>query len=169
MMPSKHRSPGPVDLSDAADRAVNLAWERHQTGALDQGDPHVGVRSAIHQSWLRSTSAGIDIQSEGAPSADGWSDVDRLRQANRELCRAARGSLEKIGRMLLGTEAMLILTDGQGLGVEAIARPCARAARSISMSAGCGTSMRSAPTASAPRCGRASRCSCTAPSTMSSA
>ena len=122
-MPSRYRSPVHVDLGDAADRAVNRAWERHQTGSLDQGDPNVGVRSAIHQSWMRSASAGIDIQSEGAPSADGWSDVDCLRQANRELCRAARGSIEKIGRMLLGTEAMLILTDGRGLVIEAIGDP----------------------------------------------
>ncbi|MEO1458665.1 MAG: sigma 54-interacting transcriptional regulator, partial [Pseudomonadota bacterium] len=108
---------------DSDARSVNTAWERHHLGALDAEDPALGVRSAIHKSWERSSSAGIDPQAGEAPSAEGAADVERLRNANRELCRAARGSLDKIGRMLLGTEAMLILTDERGLVIEAIGDP----------------------------------------------
>jgi sigma-54 dependent transcriptional regulator, acetoin dehydrogenase operon transcriptional activator AcoR len=72
---------------------------------------------------VRSTSAGIDPSCGQAPSAEGELDVERLKHANRELYRAARGSIKKIGRMLYGTEAMLVLTDAQGLVIEQIGDP----------------------------------------------
>ncbi len=122
-MPTKPQDGNLVDINEHQDRAVNLAWERHQAGSLDQGEPNLGVRSAIHNSWVRSTDAGIDAQSDGAPSDDQASNVARLKMANEELCRAARESLDKIGRMLLGTEAMLVLTDNRGLVIEAIGDP----------------------------------------------
>lgn len=119
-MPFKPRDK--VQSPDVHDeRAVHRAWERHHGGVL-QGRAS-GVRAEIHQSWIRSTSAGIDPQCGEAPSAGSATEVDMLRQSNRELCRAARGSLDKIGRMLHGAEAMLILTDEKGLVIEAIGDP----------------------------------------------
>jgi transcriptional regulator of acetoin/glycerol metabolism len=96
-----------------------------------------GVRTAIQKSWERSSSAGIDPQCGEAPTAEDATEIERLRQSNRELCRAARGSLDKIGRMLHGAEAMLILTDEKGLVIEAIGDPKTLAAgRDINLHVG---------------------------------
>ena len=95
------------------------------------------MRRVIQQSWVRSTTAGIDPRQGEAPSAGEGSELEKLRQSNRELCRAARGSLDKIGRMLHGAEAMLILTDEKGLVIEAIGDPKTLAAgRDINLHVG---------------------------------
>ena len=122
-MPPMARPFGSHSLSDVDQRSTNLAWERHQEGRGHDGGAIRGVRSEIHRSWVRSTSAGIDPDHGEAPPAEDQGDLDRLLRANRELCRAARGSLDKIGRMLEGTEAMMILTDQAGLVIEAIGDP----------------------------------------------
>ncbi len=106
---------------------INRAWERHQSGDLEREEMEASVRSAIHKSWVRSTSAGIDPTRQRAPSADQES-VEPMRFANTELCKAASKSIEKIGRMLHGSEAMLILTDDTGLVIEAIGDPKTMAA-----------------------------------------
>lgn len=117
-MPFNPRGSGPTTPGDFDTRAINRAWERHQGGVPVQDAP--GLRTLIHKSWERSTSAGINPQFGEAPSV---ANADRLKAANRALCQAARGSLDKIGRMLHGAEAMLILTDGDGLVIEAIGDP----------------------------------------------
>lgn len=104
-------------------RDVSRAWERHQIGDLRDGDADAGVRSAIHKSWVRSTTAGIDPRRVRAPSAEENVAAAPMRMANTELCRAASKSIETIGRMLHGSEAMLILTDDTGLVIEAIGDP----------------------------------------------
>ena len=132
-MPSKSRSDGPSPAAPHDDRSVNRAWERHNAGI----SPATSVRSVIQQSWVRSTSAGIDPLHCEAPAADDATELEKLRQSNRELCRAARGSLDKIGRMLHGAEAMLILTDEKGLVIEAIGDPKTLAAgRNINLHVG---------------------------------
>jgi transcriptional regulator of acetoin/glycerol metabolism len=97
---------------------INRAWDRLPTGA-----PSHDVRRVIHQSWERSNSAGVDPSRGRAPALDDRDEIERMRAANEALCRAARGSLAKIGRMLQGAEAMMILTDGRGLVIEAIGDP----------------------------------------------
>ncbi len=135
-MPPSPRNRGLSDPTDIDHRRVNRAWERHQAGLATEGEAG-GVRPVIHQSWARSTSAGIDPQRHEAPAAKDAAEVERLRQANRALSRAARGSLDKIGRMLHGAEAMLILTNEQGLVVDAIGDPKTLAAgRKINLHAG---------------------------------
>jgi transcriptional regulator of acetoin/glycerol metabolism len=91
----------------------------------------------IHRSWERSTSAGIDPSRARAPALSDVDEIERLRAANEALCRAARGSLEKIGRMLHGAEAMMILTDRRGLVIEAIGDPATlEAGRRINLRVG---------------------------------
>lgn len=116
-MPSRRDEPTPPGSHD--DRTINRAWERHQSGVGSA----TSVRRVIQQSWVRSTSAGIDPLHGEAPADEDAFELEKLRQSNRELCRAARGSLDKIGRMLHGAEAMLILTDENGLVIEAIGDP----------------------------------------------
>ncbi len=132
-MPSRSRTEGPTPPAPHDDRSVNRAWERHNAGVA----PADCVRSVIQQSWVRSTSAGIDPMRGEAPAADDATELEKLRQSNRQLCRAARGSLDKIGRMLHGAEAMLILTDEKGLVIEAIGDPKTLAAgRNINLHVG---------------------------------
>ena len=132
-MPSNRRDRDRLPPGGYDPRSIHRAWELHNSG-IDLPD---GVRAEIHQSWVRSTSAGIDPRCGEAPSAEDASEVEKLRQSNRELCRAARGSLDKIGRMLHGAEAMLILTDENGLVIEAIGDPKTLAAgRDINLHVG---------------------------------
>ncbi len=77
-----------------------------------------GVRPFIYQSWKRSVSEGIQSEQCGAPVIETGEDVDFLRHKNSNLCRAARGAFDKIGKMLSDTEAMLILTDSTGVVIE---------------------------------------------------
>lgn len=117
-MPFEPRDRTPASFDD---RAIARAWERHHSGDLGEGGP--GLRPEIFKSWTRSTQAGIHPGQGEAPTANQGDDLERLRQSNRELCRAARGSLDKIGRMLHGAEAMLILTDRDGVVIETIGDP----------------------------------------------
>ncbi len=133
-MPIDHRDPSGRHPGTFDGRSIDRARERHHSGDLR---PDAGVRAEIHRSWARSTSAGIDPQCTEAPSAESASEIEKLRQSNRALCRAASGSLDKIGRMLQGAEAMMILTDDQGLVIEAIGDPKTMAAgRKINLHVG---------------------------------
>ncbi len=132
-MPSNRRDQDRLPPGGYDPRSIHRAWERHNSGI----DRLTAFAPEIHQSWVRSTSAGIDPRCGEAPSAEDASEVEKLRQSNRELCRAARGSLDKIGRMLHGAEAMLILTDENGLVIEAIGDPKTLAAgRDINLHVG---------------------------------
>lgn len=130
-MPAEASQRVPSTASDH--RRVNAAWESHHAG----GGACQVVRSVIHQSWTRSTSAGVDPTRAEAPVLSDEKGVARLRAANDALCRAARRSLDKIGRMLHGADAMLILTDEEGLVIEAIGDPATlQAGRRINLHVG---------------------------------
>ncbi len=134
-MPSNSGSHSPPGLLGFDDRKVNKAWERHNLGEGNEAD--TDVRSEIHQSWTRSTTAGIDPQRHAAPSAEETLELERLQHANRDLCRAARGALDRVGRMLHGAEAMLLLTDAKGVIIEAIGdRKTIEAGRDINLYVG---------------------------------
>ncbi|MEO1680388.1 MAG: sigma 54-interacting transcriptional regulator [Pseudomonadota bacterium] len=95
------------------------------------------MRNDIFSSWVRSSSAGIDPQRGEAPAAEGADHVAQLRRANRELCDAASGSIYRIGHMLNGTDAMLVLTERHGTVMEAIGdRATLEAAREINLHIG---------------------------------
>lgn len=130
-MPSFVHEPRPPRTAEDHAR-VNRAWERQPV------DPEAeAVRRVIHQSWARSTSAGVDPSRAGAPALKDQDEIERLRAANRALCMAARGSLDKIGRMLHGADAMMILTDRRGLVIEAIGDPATlEAGRRINLRVG---------------------------------
>ncbi|MDZ7713061.1 MAG: sigma-54-dependent Fis family transcriptional regulator [Rhodovibrio sp.] len=134
-MPSPFNRRHPPDFLGFESGQVNDAWERYNVGEQVEGSD--GLRSEIHQSWVRSTAARIDPQSVGAPAVEEALEKDRVQQANQPLCRAARGALDKVGQMLHGAEAMLLLTDAEGLVIEAIGDPkTLEAGRQINLQVG---------------------------------
>ena len=134
-MPINHRDRGRRATRTSDSSLVEQCLDSHLGGVGAVSD--LGLRAEIHQSWSRSTTAGIDPNRGEAPSAEDATELEKLRQSNRELCRAARGSLDRIGRMLHGAEAMLILTDEDGLVIEAIGDPKTLAAgRNINLHVG---------------------------------
>ena len=121
-------------LAEDDQRATNRSWESFQVGALDDTE---SVRKEIHRSWMRSASAGINPERGEAPVQAPTPEQLKLQRSNRELFKAARGSLDKIGRMLDGTDAMMILTDDSGLIIEAMGDPrTLRTARKINLEVG---------------------------------
>ena len=99
-------------------RSTSNARDKFLSNLSGPSIPVSGVRPFIYQSWERSASEGIQSEQFGAPIIDSSEKVASLRHKNSDLCRAARGSFEQIGKMLSDTEAMLILTDSAGVVIE---------------------------------------------------
>lgn len=101
-------------------RQTDRAWNR-RLAEKDHGDSLApAIRAPIDESWRRSVEAGVDPGQAKAPGAAEAAALDRLRSANQALLTAARVSVERIGRMLSGAEAVLILTDDRGVILETI-------------------------------------------------
>lgn len=103
--------------ADYDERAIMRAWETFVTdgdAAAADGD----VRPVIKQSWYRCAMSAIDATRDEAPCAQSASQIEQLRHRSRELREAARDSFARGGRLLEGAEAMLILTDEEGVIVE---------------------------------------------------
>jgi transcriptional regulator of acetoin/glycerol metabolism len=96
------------------------AWESFlaERDEEEPGDPH--VRPLIQQSWHRCALSSIDATRGEAPLAGGAAGLEELGYASRELRDAARDSFARVGRLLEGAQAMLILTDHEGVIVETI-------------------------------------------------
>ena len=94
-------------------------WETVVDGE-DEAEQDPSVRPLILESWHRCAIASIDATRGAAPLAQGAAVIEELQHANRELREAARDSFGRVGRLLEGAQAMLILTDHQGLIVETI-------------------------------------------------
>ena len=96
------------------------AWESLVTEREPELGPHSGVRAPIRESWHRCATSAIDARGGKAPLNNTEDEVERLRRANGELCWAARDSFARVGQLLDGAAAMLILTDSDGVIIETI-------------------------------------------------
>lgn len=103
---------------DYDERAIMRAWETFVTDGEDDED--CDVRPLIKDSWHRCALSSIDATRDEAPIAQCASQIEQLRHESRELREAARDSFARGGRLLEGAEAMLILTDEDGVIVETI-------------------------------------------------
>lgn len=107
--------------SDYDERITMRAWEALLEGRSESGrSSSLPVRSAIHESWHRCASGGIDAQQNEAPFQTDKGFVEALARGNSELLAAAARPFSAIGRLLDGTGAMLVLADSNGVLIETI-------------------------------------------------
>ena len=100
------------------------AWESFVTDGEDEAQPDPHVRPLIQQSWHRCAVSAID-----ATSRRGAAGQERGRRSSScatlaASCAMPRGeSFARVGRLLEGAQAMLILTDHEGVIVETTGDP----------------------------------------------
>ena len=111
---------GPHRRVDYDESAIMRAWETFVAEGDDEAQPDPHVRPLIQQSWHRCALSSIDATRGAAPLARDEAGLDQLRYASRELRDAAHNSFARVGRLLEGAQAMLILTDHDGVIVETI-------------------------------------------------
>ncbi|MGB8815427.1 MAG: sigma 54-interacting transcriptional regulator [Paracoccaceae bacterium] len=108
------------DFADVDPRETSKAWSRFLSNRNAPSLPMTGVRSVIYQSWVRSNTTGIKPEQFAAPSLERNSPTTKATYDHAELRRATRESLTQIGELLAGAEAMLILTDREGVILETV-------------------------------------------------
>ena len=125
MMPSDQRAHSlkprmGFDFADIDPRETSKAWNRFLANRNTPSLPLTGVRSVIYQSWIRSNTTGIKPEQFAAPSLERNTPISKSTYDHAELRRATRASLTQIGELLSGAEAMLILTDANGVILETV-------------------------------------------------
>ena len=108
------------DFGDFDPRETNRAWNRFLANRNAPSLPMTGVRSVIYQSWLRSNTGGVKPEQFAAPVLEHAPPQNKSSHDNAELRRATLASLTQIGALLSGAEAMLILTDRNGLILDTV-------------------------------------------------
>ncbi|MDD2869989.1 sigma-54-dependent Fis family transcriptional regulator [Neomegalonema sp.] len=113
-------------------RATMRAWEDFLTYRDLERSQISGVRREILESWSRSLALGIDANAKLAPLDESHDRLEEARKRNAELRSAAEGPFAKIGPLLAEAEALVMLTDAEGLVLEQVGDTRTReAARSI--------------------------------------
>lgn len=103
---------------DAAETAK--AWSQFLDNRKAPSMPLTGVRQMIYKSWMRSDTTGIRSSQFAAPSLD-RADLDEKKIFYQsEMCKATHACLHNMSDMLAGAEAMLILTDKDGVILKTI-------------------------------------------------
>ncbi|HYF85219.1 sigma-54-dependent Fis family transcriptional regulator [Azospirillum sp.] len=115
------------------ERATMKAWEDFVSGSRQENLP---VRDVVIRSWARCQSFLVDARADAAPVV-GADHVEALRRENRELLQAAATTLAEAADLLAGTRTVMLITDANGVVLEAAGdRATLNAARDISL--GCG-------------------------------
>jgi sigma-54 dependent transcriptional regulator, acetoin dehydrogenase operon transcriptional activator AcoR len=78
------------------------------------------VRSIIQNSWRRSLQGGIDANGSAAPLYEDREKINDLIRKNADVIAAARPCFAMVSKMVEGTGAMIVLTDGDGVLLEAL-------------------------------------------------
>ncbi|MDP3195541.1 sigma-54-dependent Fis family transcriptional regulator [Tabrizicola sp.] len=108
------------DFATFDPQETTKAWNRFLANRNAPSLPLKGVRSVIYQSWQRSNTVGVKPEQFAAPVVEGRLPVDKSAHDNAELRRATLASLNHIGTLLSGAEAMLILTDRKGVILDTV-------------------------------------------------
>lgn len=118
-------------------KKVMDAWERCLSG--DESDQSsTFVRSIIHESWDRSVSKGINSEYEGSPEKLDREQLEYRKQQSNPLLAASKQTFANIGQRLNGTNAILLLTDNEGMVIDEIGdRSTLFAGKDINLTVGC--------------------------------
>ena len=106
------------DFADVDPRETSKAWNKFLSNRNAPSLPMTGVRSIIYKSWVRSNITGVKPDLFAAPSLERGSVTSKSVHDHVELRRATKASLAQIGELLSSAEAMLILTDRNGVILE---------------------------------------------------
>jgi sigma-54 dependent transcriptional regulator, acetoin dehydrogenase operon transcriptional activator AcoR len=106
------------DFADIDPRETSRAWSKFLSNRHAPSLPMTGVRSIIYQSWIRSNTTGVRPDTFAAPSLERGAVLSKSTYDHAELRRATRASLAQIAQLLSSAEAMLILTDRDGVILE---------------------------------------------------
>src|SRR3989338_5892833 len=109
-----------IDFTDVDPQETSRAWNKFLSNRNAPSLPMTGVRSLIYQSWVRSNTTGIKPDQFAAPSFEHSRMATKSSHDQAELRRAARTSMMRIGDLLSGAEAMLLLTDRDGVILETV-------------------------------------------------
>ena len=108
------------DFADVDPREISKAWNRFLANRNAPSLPMPGVRSVIYQSWVRSNTTGIKPDQFAAPSLQRTPVLSKSSFDHAELRRATKATMARIGDLLSGAEAMLLLTDRDGVILETV-------------------------------------------------
>lgn len=120
LQPHTNRSRLMLDYSEVDAKETSKAWNRFLADRDAPSIPMTGVRSLIYQSWVRSNSTGIKPEQFAAPTMDAAPLTRKSKHDNSDLRRATQESLSHIGSMLSGAEAILLLTDRDGIILDTV-------------------------------------------------
>lgn len=109
-----------LDYAEVDAKETSKAWSRFVAERDGPSIPMTGVRNVIYQSWLRSNSTGIKPEQYAAPTLDSAPQTRKSKHDNSDLRRATQESLMQIGSMLSGAEAILLLTDRDGIILDTV-------------------------------------------------
>ena len=108
------------DFADVDPRETSKAWNRFLSNRNAPSLPMTGVRTVIYQSWVRSNTTGIKPDQFAAPSLERSAPLAKSTYDQAELRRATQATMSRIGDLLSGAEAMLLLTDRDGVILETV-------------------------------------------------
>ncbi|PWC47556.1 sigma-54-dependent Fis family transcriptional regulator [Azospirillum sp. TSA6c] len=113
--------------------ATMKAWEDFVSGSRRDNLP---VRDVVIRSWARCQSFLVDAQADAAPVI-GRDHIEALRRDNRDLLQAAASTLAEAADLLSGTRTVMLITDANGVVLEAAGdRATLSVARDISLACG---------------------------------
>ncbi|CAO3426161.1 sigma-54-dependent Fis family transcriptional regulator [Azospirillum doebereinerae] len=113
--------------------AIMKAWEDFVSGFRRENLP---VRDVVAHSWNRCQSFLVDVRTGAAPLL-GAERIEALRRDNRDLLRAAAATLAEAADLLAGTRTVMLITDANGVVLDAVGdHGTLAAARDISLSSG---------------------------------
>ncbi|MCG6903031.1 MAG: sigma 54-interacting transcriptional regulator [Rhodobacter sp.] len=125
-MPRSHQEPEfsqrsqQLTFDDVDPAETSRAWSRFLANLNAPSMPVTGVRPLIYRSWMRSNTTGIRPEQFAAPSLNNPLIDEKQIFNNCEMRRATQACLHNMADLLSGAEAMLILTDRNGVILETV-------------------------------------------------
>lgn len=95
--------------------ATMKAWEDFVSGFRRDNLP---IRDVVANSWARCQNYLVDVRSSAAPMF-GTDRIEALRRDNRDLLQAAATTLAEAADLLAGTRTVMLITDANGVVLEA--------------------------------------------------
>lgn len=97
-------------------RQLDRAWEEFMAGATRES---IRVRGSIADSWERCRASHVRLETTNAPQLQ-REFFEARRHDHRNLLRASAATLADAAPMLVGTDAIMLVTDPQGVVLEGV-------------------------------------------------